>query len=340
MKADRLLREYVREILSEDDGYGDLYAVDAGMNPYGVSFGSGEELYNIFVKPFTDVVKTAAGKTKELSQKAQTVVKVAFEAAATSLIPVLRDSYSEIFAKEKEEIEQIRKEYSDIYQSNWDAFQDNDVMVAAFMYAPAFVITAKLANKSPKATLNLISVLSGGSLDPWISRVKDKYGMDVKSKANAPAHGQASDIPMEGVIREDADQLPPIGDVLANKKVLARLDSSPKVKEMEQRGRSMVRNTLQKVVKQATGVLKAQSLQDLQAKTGTKLKGMDKLAQIPEQERRSAEQELLAGAKKGMKAFYVKSLEGQVKKALEAGVPENHPFVQDYRKVIARVQSL
>ena len=41
-----------------------------------------------------------------------------------------------------------------------------------------------------------------------------------------------------------------------------------------------------------------------------------------------------------MKEFYVKQLEGQVKAAVEAGVPQSHPYVTDYQKVIQRIKSL
>ena len=41
-----------------------------------------------------------------------------------------------------------------------------------------------------------------------------------------------------------------------------------------------------------------------------------------------------------MKAFYVKSLEGQVKKVLDAGLPEESPYVKDYRAVITKIKAL
>lgn len=349
MTTERLLREYVRAVLlAEDeggvgDGYGDLYATAAGMSPYGMHFGSGKDLYNVFVKPFTDVISTAAGKTKELSQQGLTTLKVAFEAVATSLIPVLRDSYTEVFAKEKQEIEKIRSEYSDVYQSNWDAFKDHDVMVAAFMYSPVGFLTQQFAEKSPKVTAKLLSVLSGGELDDWLKKVEHRFGWDKQSKANADAHGAG---PWEGVVREesgDPEKQQPstsVGAVLTNKKVLEKVAGSQKVKQMERVGKAMVRNTLQQVYKQASGVLKANNLQDLQNKTGAKLKGLDKIQQVPEKERQKAEQELLLGAKKSLREFYLKNLEAQVKEATDAGVPAEHPYVHDYQAVISKIKAL
>jgi hypothetical protein len=345
MTTEKLLREYVRAVISEDEGggdggvYGDLSSADAGMSPYGVSFGSGQDLYKVFVAPFTDVVATAAGKTKEISQKGQTLLRVAFEAVATTLVPILRDSYAEIFAKEEAALDMIRNEYGEIYAANWDALRDNDVVLAAFMYNPARFLTTKLAQKSPKVVAKLISILSGGTLDGWLKKVADKFGWDKASGANKSVHG-GSFGPMEGVIREEDDKHSQVSQVLANDRVKAKLADSLLVKRMQQDGQALVRGTLEQVYKQASAVLGAKSLQELQQKLGKPLKGMDKLAQLPQQERQKAEQVILAGAKKSMREFYVKSLEGQVKKALEAGVPEDHPFINDYRRTVSKIKAL
>jgi hypothetical protein len=350
MKSEQLLREYVLRVLSEDDGgvYGDLASFDAGMNPYGMNLGSGEDLYNVFVKPFADVATTAMGKGKELSQHAQTVVKVAFEAVATSIIPILSDSYSEIFAKEKERIDKIREEYKDVYQSNWDAFKDDDVMCTAFCYAPAAVLTARLAKKSPKVAIAMISALSGGTLDPWLEKVKHAFGItdkeeEPKTGLNFSGEGPGMG-PVESVVREDANggerPKPDISELLSSDKLHAKLQNSPIVQRMEQEGKALVRNTLQQVFKQAQGVMKATSLQDLQNKTGTHLKGMDKLNKVPQQERKAAEQAILSSTKKAMKAFYTKNLEAQVKQAIQAGVPQDSPYVQDIQTAISHVKAL
>jgi hypothetical protein len=345
MSTELLIREYVRQVLKEDDGgvYGDLAVADAGMNPYGVSFGSDSDLYKVFVKPFVDVVDTTMGKTKELSQKAQTLGKVAFEAVATTLIPVLRDSYKEIFAHEKEEIDKIKQEYHDVYQANWDAFRDLDVVCTAFCYAPAAFLTAKMIQKSPSAAISMISVLTGGSIDGWLNKVKEKFditkeppktGLDVPGGHDGGGHhGSQAMLEAEGT-------QPSIEQVLTNPKLVAKIQESPLVKKMERDGRAMVRGTLEQVFKQAQAIIRAQSLQDMQNKTHAKLKGLDKLAQVPPQERQKLEQAILAGAKKSMKAFYIKNLEGQVKQAIDAGISESSPYVQDYKRVIAKINGL
>ena len=341
MTTEKLLREYVREILKEDDGgvYGDLGGADAAMSPYGVSFGSNDELYKVFVKPFVDVVDTAAGKSKELSQRAQTLAHVAFETIATTLIPVLQDSYKEIFETEKENLEKIKAQYKDVYASNWDAFRDSDVFCTAFCYSPVAILTLKMAHKSPKVVAGLLSVLTGGTLDPWLNKVKKKFDL-APPKTGLNFHGTGPGHPMESVIREAQDNSDTLAKVLTNPKVIKKVQQSPVVQKMEQEGKAMVRATLQSVFTQAVGVMKATNLQDLQHKTGAKLKGLEKFEQEAGDDKQKAEQALLQGTKRSMKDFYVQNLEGQVKQALAAGVEENSPFVQDYKRTIQKIKAL
>lgn len=312
---------------------------DVGMGgAYGVHFADGNQLYNIFVKPFTDVVGVAAGKTKEMSERAQTLLKVAFEATATSLVPILRDSYGEVFEKEKEQIDKIRSEYSDVYQATWDAFKENDVLVAAFMYRPDLFLTQQFAEKAPKAAAKLISVLSGGKLDNLLQKLLKGDGHHNKHAGGRQGGG----MPFEGVIREDGEHHGdnPLGRLLGNKKVKAVLANSPKVKQMTQVGQKLAHHTLTQVYDQAKTVLTAKSLNDVQHALKKKLPGTDKLSQVPQQERQKAEQDMLKGIHAGMKAFYVKQLEAQVKATVDAGVPKDHPYVKDYVSVIGKIKAL
>ena len=371
MSIEHLLREYVRALLKEEGDHAGYTAHDIMMSagaasPYGIHYGTGSDMYDAFVKPFVDVIQTAAGKTKELSARAQALLKVAFEAVATTVIPILRDDYEEIFEKERHSLEKIRQEYGDVYQSNWDALFNSDVQIAAFFYAPAALLTAQLVRKSPDLALNLISILSGGSLDDWIEGVRTKAHVKARSHRYRPYEkfnvgyssyhkGDKTHLPNGGpgygveyyehLVREDAssdddDDTDRLVKLLTSPKLKARLQQSRVVQKMEQEGRAIVRSTLQQVFKQAQGVMSANSLYDLQNKTGSRLKGLDKLAQMQPQERQKAEATLLAGTKKSMKEFYVKNLEGQLKQAIEAGVPQDSPYVQDYLHFIVKIKAL
>jgi len=339
-----LLREYVRQVLAEDDGgaYGSLMSAGMDSMPFGVAYGSQKDLYNIFVKPFTDVAATAAGQTKALSQKAQTVLKVGFEALATTLIPVLSDDYGKIFAKEKQELDKIKSEYADVYKANWDAFKDNDVVCAAFFYAPGAVLGTAMAAKAPAATAKLLSVLSGGKLDGFLSKLSKKFGHNPSSSSSGDkSKGEGPGWYFESIIREEGeDQGSKVGKILTNKKVIDAAMNSSKAQQLQKATQTAVKAALTQVYEKAKGVLQAKNIQDLQSKLGTPLKGTENLKQIPQQEQQQAFAQVMSATKQSIKSFYVKNLESQIKKATDAGVPNDSPFVHDVSGVIAKIKAL
>lgn len=318
MKSTRdvqLLKEYLREVLCEDGEFGDI-GMDNG--PGGAHFASGDQMYKIFVKPFTDVVKVAAGKTKEMSTRTQTVLNVAFQSVATTLVPVLKDTYDEVFADEHKSLEKIKSEYASTYGETWEAFQKSDFMLAAFMYRPDLFLTGAFIKKSPKVALKLASILSGGKLDNVISTLLSKN---------------------EGLVRE-ASGVDKLESFFANEKVRKVLKGSNLSRRMSEDGQEVVRGTLKKVFSQASEVLSATSLSAIQKVAGKQIPGLQKLGELQGNERQAAEQNIMKGAKAGMKAFYVKQLEDRVKKAVEAGVPKEHPFIKDHLGVISKIKAL
>jgi hypothetical protein len=341
-----LLREYVRQVLVEDDGgaYGSLMSAGMESMPFGVAYGSQKDLYNIFVKPFTDVAATAAGKTKELSQKAQTVLKVGFEALATTLIPVLSDDYGKIFAKEKQELDKIKAEYSDVYKANWDAFKDNDVVCAAFFYAPGAVLASAMAAKTPAVTAKLLSILSGGKLDGFLSKLSKKFGHSSSpssSEKGSSGKGEGPGWYFESIIREvGEEQGSQVGKILTNKKVVDAAMNSTKAQQLQKATQTAVKAGLTQVYEKAKAVLQAKNIQDLQNKLGTPLKGTENLKQVPQEEQQQAFAQVMSAAKQSIKSFYVKNLEAQVKSATDAGIPSDSPFVHDVSSVIAKIKAL
>lgn len=334
----KLLKKYISQILRESDDYGGFdMSGNAGDSPFGASFGSEKDLYNVFVKPFTDVAATAAGKGKELSQKAQTLAKVGFEAIATSFLPFLQDDYEKIFAKEEEAITKLKSQYKDIYDSTWTAFRDHDVLTAAFMYAPAAMITAKIAQQAPIQTIKVLNVLTGGNLDGFLNKVLKVLKPDTKKPLDRDS---GEGMPMEGIIRELHKKQIDIGKVLTQKKLKQAIDDNPKTTKMRTDAKEVLESSLNQVLKRANAISGATSIQDLESKLGTKLKGTDKLQQVPANERQALEQNLIKGLKKSAISMYIKGLTQQVDKAEKQGVPAEHPYVVLIQGVISKLKSL
>ena len=219
-----------------------MVAAGMAMNPYGVHYTTADMMYKAFVKPFVDVKDVAAGKTKEVSQGAQTVLKTAVGALATSIIPVLNKNYSKIFADADKKMEAIRSEYGEAYAATWDAFKDNDIITAAFMYDPGAVLASKLGKESLKTTASLLSILSGGTLDGFLSSVKSKFGKERKIP-DRKLGGSPDTWMDESVLREDSDKVSP-ADFLTNKKVIQQAISSPEAQRMQSSSGKVVHELL------------------------------------------------------------------------------------------------
>jgi hypothetical protein len=316
-----ILRSYIRRIIKEET----------------LQY-SEEDLYKAFIKPFVDVVGTAVGKTKELTVRAQTILKVALETALTILLPFGESEYKEIFEAQDKKIEEIQKDYAEVYKSTKDALGGSGLAIFAFTCFPAAAIGATIAKKGPKATANVLSTLSGGALDDYIKKGFSEVGVN------------PSDV-FESVLREDEKEKKKepspeekkkdkLMNFLTNEKVIKAALNTPQAQRMQSEAQEILKSTLEQVMQQAEAMLSSATVEDIEKKMGQKIKGLDDLKKIEPKERAAAEKELLSKMRKSMKSFYVKNLEAHVKEVLAAGIPENSGYVQAYADVIRKIKSL
>jgi hypothetical protein len=183
---EREFRKYVRQLLTEDDGGG---GGDGGYGGFGGDWGmmggmggmymmgSTQGLYDSFVKPFVEVIQTASGATKEVMRRVGTLTAVALEAVITTFVPVVRDSYDEIFENERRDIDALREKYKAVYASNMEMFSHADMNVLAFAIDPTKYLTGAFLRKAPKAAMKAMEIASGDStsLKYWFKRVAMLY---------------------------------------------------------------------------------------------------------------------------------------------------------------------
>lgn len=339
-KNNKLLREYIEHVLLNEDDFGG-FGGDFG-GPYGVDFTGGDQskLAKVFVEPFTDVLKTAAGKGKELSTKAQTLAKVAFESIATTLIPVLSSDFDAIFSEDKRQMEKLKAEYKDVYDKTWTAIKDNDVLAAAFMYAPAAMITAGTARKVPVPVLNMINVLAGGKLDSFISKVKKKLSLGNQRKMLDTDTGPS---PFESLYKNNNNLLVEkldIGKILTQPKIKEIINSNPMVQRMEKDAKQATRQTLEKLFDRLREITNAQSVVDIGKALGKNVPGVEKLNQLEGNQRNEVEQALLRSIKQGAKSLYERNIQAVITSALKEGVPKEHPFIADYSQALKKIKGL
>jgi hypothetical protein len=362
MNQEKLLREYVREILTEEDGgvSADSYGYSGG-GAYGMSFGSQEDMYNTFIGPFVDVFKTAAGKSKEVVQKTKTLLHVALASTLTAIIPGFGYNYAEVFDDEKEKIEKIRSEYKDVYEKTDKALSSTDASMLAFLASPGLVLSTVAAKKGPGVAKDMLGGLTGGLSDELFDKVKEKaisagrwsLGEDEdteerrKKRKNSQRSGGKSpdDFFGESRLLEDStsgekkDITPE--KIMRSKKFLNKAIDNPRVKELQRIATETYRESLQKIYSQAEDVLKkARTIDDIERMSKKKIPEAEKIKKLQGAEKEKAEKMLIDGVRKAMKEFYIKNLEEQVGTVLKTGIPEDAQYVKDFKAVIQKIKAL
>lgn len=325
----KVLKEYVRLLVEDEYGGFDITASNVD-SPGGASFGSGKDLYNVFVKPFVDVVDTTVGKTKELSQRAQTLAKVAFESIATTLIPTLEDDYESLFEREKANLDKLKSQYGAVYDATWDAFKENDVLAAAFFYDPSMMLTAKIAQQAPVQTVKLLNVLTGGNLDGFLQKVIKRFKLGHRSSSR----GEGPGLPEGRIIKEEAD----IGTVLSQKKIKAAINDSAKTESMRSAAKQVTDQTLNAISQRIDAIRSATSIDSLNSKLNTKI-DVKELSKLSQQDRANVERAAIQAAKKSALSLYERGLKQRLKTLRDAGVPDGHGYVVAIKKVLSKVSA-
>lgn len=301
------MREYIRQILREDDAGGNTAMGPGGdwvpgmIGPYGMTFGSGKDLLNTFVTPFTDAFKTSLSKTKELSRKTGTLIWNSLQTILSSFIPIYGYRYQKIFENEKADIEKIRSQNREVISRIDDSFK-GDAAVLFFMSNPGLSIAGLAAKKSPAVAKEIASIMTGGTSDELLA----KY-FDVKS---------------EGLIREE-QQL--------DANFVTEFNKNPKVSSMMKTAQNAYKRSLSAVYEQAKKVSAIQSLDQLQKDAGKNIniKSGDEQAQNI----------ILSESKKAILEFFMKSLEGQIE-PISKGIGKDSQLVKDYEKTILSIKNL
>lgn len=340
--------------MEDNGGGGDLYGAAIGMSPFGVHYGSADDLHKIFVKPFVDVFKVAAGKTKEVARRSITAVQVAFEAIATSLIPFVQDSYSEIFKEQKKDLDKIKLEYKDVYDSTFEAFKHSDIAITAMFCYPQYVFTGLLAQRSPAEALKLMGVISGGALEPVIHKIQNKFGT-IATHSPSPSKKPSKDtfasdaakIQMpsfgENILREKSEKnnrKKELTRVVTNKRLINAALQTSKAQELQKRSREFLNETLSKIVEQAKAIVSLNSVEEIQKAIGKPVSGIEQIKSLPKEELNAANKKLLKTLKTSVKTYYVKELEAQVEELKKYGFDESTEIVAKYKEAISTIKGL
>lgn len=364
MTSRRILKEYVKSVLLEDEGYGGSDYAAMGDSPYGISWG-GPSLFKIFVQPFSDVLQTGQAAVEDLSARARTAAKVAFEAVATSILPFYSSDYKEIFEKEAEQIGKIKEKYRDVFERTDAAFAySGDAMLLAFLLDPTALISATVLKKAPAAALEVFETLAGENehLRALFKKLKIvSRGSSGKSKESEAGvwttkgggkgggwgggdymGGGGAGIGLEGKLHEKKKANPNeiLVTQLSNPKVQAELQKSPVVMSMKKDARALVNSTVNQLMDRYKQVSSAKSVEDLiRIFPQVNRSKLQALQGLPPDQKAPVEAAIMTQLKASAKEFYAKSLQAQIEQSMKQGIPESHPLLQGYKKVISMIKS-
>lgn len=351
---ERLLREYVKKILIEDTyGMVDPFG-GGGMSGGTVSAGT---MYDVFIKPFVDVIEVGKGKMKEMGTHVVASVKIALTAAATTFLPFLASDYNNIFKHQEAQLQKIRSEYSKVYNATWDAFKRTDFALMGFFCFPGYVLSGALAAKSPKIALGVANTLTGGELDNVLDRVAGKLDQKfdsaiarAKRLMEGSLHGNVLLEKKKTRKMDDRDKL--LAELVTHPEFINEVLSTPAAQALQSDSLEIHEETIDKIeedVKQIAAIRNAAGLRSIleglkknvKENTGDDvLKSLADLEKLPQNERQVAEQQLVRSFKECSKKFLVENLEKKVKSAVDAGINPESPFIKDYRGLINKINAI
>lgn len=323
-KSNKLLREYIEAVVkdtlredSESDYGFDVSQYGGGGGGGETGHGGGNDLYNTFIRPFTDVGQTIAYGVEKLSAQAATVVKGILYGLPTLFVPFLDYDYEKFREDEAEKVHGIEEKYKEVLGRNWEAITSNDAFGLAFVFEPGLFLGAKLLAKSPEIVLSILDDLTNG-----YQAVKD-----AASQFHVALQGmQNGEHLHEGV---DPRLVQAVGNLLKDKKVQQMIDNNPVVKQgradamelMVDRVRKIMAakdyNTLQQLLPQAVGKI----TQVVQAN--------EKQGKLPPQQDAAVKANLLPQLKQKYKEFYIGKLNAEAGKD-----PNMKPYIQNALKQI------
>ena len=279
---DRLIREKFDQLVLREFEGGDAGGGGWGGSSSGGYFGMGgrvtddTKLFNTFIKPFTNVAKTAFSGAQAIAKSAQTVVTVIAKAIMEKIIPTYTANYEKTFKSHDETMNKINKEYEPVYRDIVNSMKKNpDFLISAFMFDPGSFFGVSLHNpqtflslwggaQAPKLFSKLLSSLSGGAVDPYLEKIK-----------NAVTDNKLSSSKKEGVffdgkliIEADEKQVKQVIGYLTSPELLKIALNSETAKKMSAKTRNATQLTLDKILDIVAKTTKLTDIEQVQNITG------------------------------------------------------------------------
>jgi len=152
MQENKLLREYVRRILTEELGGDYSSSYMAGGSTFG-----GTAVKTAFIDPVTDIFKILKGRAKELFSGAKRLFRVSLSGGFGLLTAgAWEPNYQAAKDAYNNEISKIRSEYEGARSAGIKALMSSDLFAIGMLYNPALAMTAKAALESVRKSNSIL----------------------------------------------------------------------------------------------------------------------------------------------------------------------------------------
>lgn len=199
-----------------------------------------------------------------------------------------------------------------------------------FFYDPSMMLTAKLAQQAPVQTVKLLNVLSGGNLDGFLQKVIKRFKLGNAGSARSEGPG----LP-EGLIRENSTLN--VGKILTQQKIKDVVNDNSKVDTMKANAKTITDASLNALSQRIDAIKSATTIESLNSKLKLKI-NVKELNKLEQAERQKVEAAALKAAQKSALSLYQRGIEARLKTLSDAGVPQEHGYVQALKKVLSKTK--
>lgn len=346
--TERLLREYVRSVLAEDEAGGNpaLFG-GAGPNAYDASFGfmggsgdyrgAGGNIFKLALEPFSDFLKTVKGASKEVMTKVATAAKVVIGTVVSIIMPTVKVHYDEVFADEEARIREIRGEYDEALRSTDQVFKESSISTLALLMAPKAAVGVLVAKEGPKVALGFLDGITGGlAVDVYKGFVEK-----AKSAGRWALKNESTRRRTRSLLREDAGKIGP-EDILKDPGFWEELKGKAggELEEAQRAAADAHEATLSEIKELLDATVKEDLNKVSKLLKNEKLKKPLKTLEneMPPEKLKESQEEILKSLRAAIKAAYAAPLKKKAKAA--AAIDPESKIASDYKGVLDDINKL
>lgn len=325
-RNEKLLREFIRSSVSDEKQALREYGDEFGE----IDFGTPADLHKMFIQPFTDVLKTTKAAVHDVSTKAGTIFTTVAQGLPSLLVPGLSRDYGQIFDRERQAHERIKRKYGDVFKRTGDALKD-DAIMAAFIANPVAVLGSVIALKAPETALDIADELSGNS--DIVRRQTDELRASLGYKSeSAFSLGNL-------LLEADPNAVRAVSDLLRSPEMVDALNDSEITQGIRRDGQLAINSSLNDVLDRVKNIQKIDDLKELERSVGKTL-STQKLDDLEPAERSAIEQALVTQAKETIFRTYAELMDSTLKDLKSSSVPTAADTVKAWSKAIKRVKEI